>query len=201
MRIFRKLVVAVLVAFLFALLGTFYGLGYHVNSIQELSFQRTSTFWAEDYAAATFECDMTYNPLLCPFYWIAGNGHVNGNFSIIYQPEYARHQDLESHDTWSTPFYGTNPSSRYFEYVMAISYWGILPNLITLLFLTIMVEIVGRRILYMFIFCGILGFYPLGLIGVLVGMMIGCFAWFLFSKFLSGFLTRLLDHLFERQKD
>jgi hypothetical protein len=195
-RIGRKLVVAVLVAFLFTLLGVFQGLGYHVNNIQELSFERKWDLWDEAYGVATFECDLTYDPLLCPFYWISGNGHVNGNFTMIYQPEYTTLQDPQTHETGSTPYW-SDRNGRYLDYVMALSYWGTLPNLLTLLFLTVIVEIVGKRILYAIIFCGILGFYALGLTGALVGVMIGCLAWLLFSKFLSGSLARLWDYLFE----
>lgn len=193
--IIRKFIVALLVAFLFTALGLFSGLGYRVNSIEETSFAPTRN----GYANAVFECDMTFNPILYPFYWITRNGQVNGQFSMIYLPDsYVTYRDLQSGDTWGHAVYGV-PWDRYADYVMFLTTWGTLPNLLTILFFTIFIEIVGKRSIYIILLCGILGFYAMSLIGLLVGATTACLVLLLLSKIVPGFLTRLSDYLFERQ--
>lgn len=79
--VFRKVMLAITVAFLLALLGIFNNVGYHVNSIEELPFNLSRKFGSGD---IQFSFDATYNPLLYPFYWLMRRGHVMGNFSMFF---------------------------------------------------------------------------------------------------------------------
>lgn len=82
-RILKVLVVSVVLALFLSLIGFFGGLGYNVNRIEEKSFVRTP----DGFANATFICDLVYNPLLYPFYWLVGNGHPSGTFGMLVIPE------------------------------------------------------------------------------------------------------------------
>jgi hypothetical protein len=169
--IIRKLVVALLFALLFTFLGFFSGPGYHVNQMEEVSFDRD---FGLGFANATFACDVVFNPLVYPFYWFAGGGHIVGNFSMMYVPE--------GYSQGGRAFYGDYASDRYPEYLTYLTTWGTLPNLVVLLFITLAVEVVGRRILYLLILSGILGFYAFVLIGTIVGVLVGYLAVLLASK-------------------
>jgi hypothetical protein len=163
---------AILFALLFLILGLFGGLGYHVYQIAEVSFVRNSQY---GYADATFRCDMICDPLLYPFYWVAGRGRLNGTFSIIYVPE--------AYSPGGRAYYGVEPKERYSEYVIRMLTWATLPNLLFLFFLTVAVEIVGKRSLYAVFLSGVLGFYALEVIGLVMGLAFACLAISLFSKF------------------
>lgn len=170
-RIFRKLIVAVLLAIFLTLLGIFDGVGYHVYSISETSFIRQGI---GGYADATFKCDILYNPILYLFYWNVGRGHINGSFSMIYIP-----------DAYSgnRAFYPPTPRERYPAYVMYLASWGLLPNLVVLFILTAAIEITGKRSLYLIVFGGVIGFYFFELVGVAIGMIIGSIAFAFLLKY------------------
>ena len=170
-KIIRKLVVAVLFALLFTFLSFFSGPGYHVNQMEEVSFDR---YFGLGFANATFQCDIVFNPLVYPFYWFTGSGHFVGNFSMMYVPE--------GYSQGGRAFYGSFPRDRYPEYLTYVTTWGTLPNLVVLLFITLAVEVVGRRILYLFLLSGILGFYAFTLVGTVVGVIAGCLAALLASR-------------------
>jgi len=171
LRIIRKLIVALLFALLFTFFGFFSGPGYHVNQVEEVSFDRT---FGLGFANAAFACDVVFNPLVYPFYWFAGGGHLVGNFSMMYVPE--------GYSPGGRPFYGDYSRDRYPEYLTYLTTWGTLPNLVVLFFITLAVEVVGRRILYLLLLSGIIGFYAFVLVGTIVGVFVGCLAVLLASK-------------------
>jgi len=170
----RKLSVAIVFALFLALLGIFDGIGYRVYSISEISFDRQGLY---GYADAAFKCDMLYDPILYPFYWNVGSGHINGSFSMIYIPDAY---------SGSRAFYPPTPRERYPAYIMHLVSWGSLPNLVVLFILTAAVEIIGKRSLYLIIFGGVIGFYFLQLEGVAIGMIIGSILFMLFLKYQRG---------------
>jgi hypothetical protein len=170
-KIFRKLAVAVLFALLFTFLSFFRGPSYRVNQMQEVAFDR---YFGLGFANATFLCDIVFNPLVYPFYWFAGAGHLVGNFSMMYVPE--------GYSPGGRAFYGSYPEDRYPEYLTYVTTWGTLPNMVVLLLITLAVEVVGRRVSYLLLLSGILGFYVFALIGTVVGIIAGCLAVLLASK-------------------
>lgn len=163
-RVLLMLTFAVVMALFFVLLGTFGGVGYHVHRIQELSFQPNSRF---GYADAEFTFDATYNPILHPFYWLIGRGHVSGNFSMMYLPQYY-HQLRD----FPIPIWGS-PEVRSENYISFMVTGGTFANLAVLLILTVIIEISRRRVLYLLLFSGIIGFSAGGVIGITVGSIIG----------------------------
>lgn len=163
-RIFLKIGIAVLLAFLFAVLGTISGLGYHRNSLVQLYFQIHPNL---GYADATISFSATYDPLLYPFYWIKETGYVNGTYSFQYIPS------SYGPGEFSGGNYGLKPSDRYDDYTIRMITWGFWANLITLLFATVLVEAAKARILYIAMFFGLLGFFVAVLPGMIVGLVIG----------------------------
>jgi hypothetical protein len=163
-RVLRKFAVALLVALLFAVLGVIGGLGYRLNHLQELSFEVHED---EEWANATVSFSATYNPLLYPFYWLTRNGYINGTFSFVYVPM------SDYPGEFGGPVWGMKPQDRYDYYTIEMTTWGFWPNLLTLLFITVLVEVASVRALYVALFSGILGFYVVALSGMLVGLTVG----------------------------
>ena len=197
-RILKVLVVSVVLALFLSLIGFFGGLGYHVNRIEEKSFVRTQ----EGFANATFICDLVYNPLLYPLYWLVGNGHPSGTFGMLVIPEgypvivdpfHPEERGL------GRAFYGPYPRDRYPEYLIAMSSWGTLPNFLILLFIMMAVEIFRARGIYLILLAGILGFYAMALVGAVAGVLVASVILLLLWKFVPDFINQLVDFLFERQ--
>jgi hypothetical protein len=159
-----KMGLAILMALLFAVLGLIGGLGYHVLSLQQLSFYPHDIL---GYADATISFSAIYNPILYPFYWIVRSGSISGNFSLMYLPE-ARVGEFLS------PVWGLKPSDRYDYYTIQMVTWGFWSNLICLLFITVLIEVASARALYLAMLSGILGFYVAEVFGMLTGLVAGC---------------------------
>jgi len=183
-RIIRKLIVAVLFTFLFVLLGLSNGLGYHVNRIEETSF-----VYQADYADVAFSCDVTCNPFLYPYYWATGSGRISGSFSMILIPD--------AYAASGRAFYGGDPAGRYAEYLLYIVTWGTLPNLLALFAVTLVIEILGKRLIYLAFFLGALGFYWFVLEGVLLGVIIGSSLAVLLNFWRDNPLTRFWDSIWK----
>jgi len=150
---------------LFLLLGLFGGLGYHVSSVKEVSFV-PNNFGL--YADAVFQCDITFNPVLYPFYWVVGAGHLEGNFSMVFIPEGLMPGE------YGGPVWG-RPATRADIYVTRVITWGTIGNAVLLLVLAIFIEVIGKRVLFLAIFTGTLGFRFGGLAGALGGLCMGAF--------------------------
>jgi len=163
-RIARKIVFAGLAAMLFLLLGLFSGLGYRLYSLKELGFVPHSR---SGYADARFKCDILYSPILYPVYWIVGRGHTNGTFSVLYFPEgYTAGEH-------AAPIFGLGEKDRRDAYLINMLTWGLSLNLFVLFSLTLAIEIVGQRGLYLVVFGGVIGFMISEILGVFVGMVVG----------------------------
>lgn len=160
----RRLVLPVLFAFMFTLLGLFSGLGYHLNYIDELSFVKHNQL---GYADAVFACDIIYDPIVFPLYWVIGKGHMNGTYQMMYVPEsYAPGE-------FGGPIWGLKKEDRYDAYVLYMLTWGTVLNLLFLLGVTITVEIVGQRSLYLVLLFGMFGFSVFQILGVFLGIVVG----------------------------
>lgn len=188
-RILRKVIVAFSFSLLFTLLGLFNGIGYQILSIKELSFAPNPVGFAE----VVFYCDIIYNPVLFPYYWLVGAGHRYGNFSMILFPE------AYSPGEFGGPVFGMKPQDRMDIYVMRMVMWGTLANFLLLLYITILIEATGKRSLYLILFCAIVGFAVTSIIGMIVGLVVGillvAYIWFKMSA--DNFLVRYWNSLWE----
>lgn len=188
-KIFRKLLVAISITLLLGLLGLFSRIGYQVRSIEELSFNPTQLGFAE----VVFYCDIIYNPILFPYYWLVGAGHSYGNFSMIFFPE------AFSPGEFGGPIWGMKPQDRYDIYIMRMVMWGAIANISVLFYITVLIEAVGKRSLYLALFCAILGFAIASLVGMIVGLVVGVFLvayiWFKMSS--ENFLVKYWESLWE----
>ncbi|MGB9778483.1 MAG: hypothetical protein ACPLW8_03670 [Candidatus Bathyarchaeales archaeon] len=144
----------------------FHEIGFHVYDIKELYFKPNPQL---GYADAAFSCDILFNPLTHPFYWISPdvNGHIIGNFSTRYVPEgYGGGE-------FSGPRFPLWPKQRYDYYITIFEVWGLYQNMLVLFFIAITIEILKLRIVYIAYFCGILGFAVAQLIGMFIGVIVG----------------------------
>jgi hypothetical protein len=162
--VLRKLGIAIALALVFALIGLNPDVGFRVHSLAQLSFLTHNQL---GYADADVNFSATYNPLLFPFYWVTGNGFVNGTFAIIYYPESVGAGDF------AVPVWGYKPSDRYEQYTIEMTTWGFWPNVIILLLVTVFIEAARARVLYFALFSGILGFYFAELYGMVIGLVVG----------------------------
>jgi hypothetical protein len=163
-RVLTRLAIAVLMGLLFVILGLSEGLGYSVSRLDQVSFVTHDQL---GYADAVIDFSATYDPLLYPFYYIKGAGYVNGTFSLIYIPE------SYGPGEFGGARWGLKPSDRYETYTIQMITWGFLPNLVILLFVSVLIEVAKARALYITMFIGILGFYTASLIGMLIGLIVG----------------------------
>jgi hypothetical protein len=162
--IIRKIVFALAMAGLFIVLGIVTGFGYHVNSIRQLSFVTHSQY---GYADATFYCDITFNPILYPTYWLGGRGHTVGNFTMLYIPESYRPGEFGGAN------WGAGPESHYSTYIMYVVTSEFNFNLIYCFLVPFLVEIAGSREVYIALLSGVVGFAVATVIGLFVGLLIG----------------------------
>jgi|GEM_PF-6716314 hypothetical protein len=169
---FKKLIFAVAMTFLFLLLGLFGNIGY-------------SSDWSNKTVTSNkeyrnVELSITYNPILYPFYWITGNGHI----SLTVNPSRNAPQSSSephlfdphliekgSQNVVVTPFRSFAEICE--EIVIAMLIWGIYGNLFVLLTITIAIEILRLRVLYIILFSGIIGFFIAEIIGTIISLLIG----------------------------
>ncbi|MBS7632902.1 hypothetical protein KEJ15_04680 [Candidatus Bathyarchaeota archaeon] len=162
-----RFIVAILLALGLMLLGLFDGIGYHLYFIRETSFIPHSRL---GYADASFSIDLMYNPVLYPLYWLMGSGRINGTYSTIYLPEgYGSGE-------FGGPRWGLWGKERQDAYIIEMLSWGSLLNLLFLAIITVSIEIVGKRCLYLVLGLGIFGFAAFELVGMAVGMVVGSLA-------------------------
>lgn len=166
MGVFRRFIFVVAMTLFLLLLGLFSGLGYRVQSMKEVSFVPHNRLL---YADAIFQCDVTFNPVLFPFYWIMGAGHLEGNFSTVIVPEGLLPVEQ------IVPVWGMQ-ASRIDSYITRIVTWGIFANAIVLFVIALFIEVIGKRVLYSAIFLCMIGFAFAGLIGAATGLFVGAFA-------------------------
>lgn len=186
----RRLAIAMAMAFLLAFLGLFDNLGYNVRYIEEKSWV---PHFDLNFGEAVVYCDMIFNPVLFPLYWLAGSGHISGNFSMIYVAE------AYGPGEYGGPRFGAKPQDRFDFYVMKLVIWGLAANLILLLHLTIIIEAVGKRSLYLVVFFCTAGFAFADIIGALIGIFVGAFAvyYILFKMSPENFMWRFWESLWE----
>lgn len=184
----RRLILPILFAFMFTLFGFFDGVGYHLNHIDQLSFVTHDQL---GYADATFACDMIYNPIVYPLYWVMAKGHVNGTFQMKYVPESYYPSEFGG------PIWGMKEEEHYDTYILYMLTWGTLLNLFFLFGVTVTIEIVGYRSLYLVLLFGAFGFYVFQILGVFLGIFVGSMIALLLFKWPDNFIVRFWRSLWE----
>jgi len=175
-KVLRRAGFAILMAFFFAFLGLFGSLGYHVNSANE-SIKPSSN---ADYIDVSMSLDMTFNPLLYPFYWLLGNGHLSENRSgIIALP-----QSAQAFPGYHPPSHIRNPSVPTFAYlttkeerletfILIAATREAVWNFVLLLAVTAVIETVKQRLLYLVLLSGIIGFCFGAITGMIASLIVG----------------------------
>ena len=162
--VLRRVFFAGLMATAFLLLGLFSGLGYRLYMLKEIGFVPHSRY---GYADARFKCDIVYNPVLYPVYWLMGSGRRNGTFAILYFPEgYTAGEH-------AMPIFGLSEKDRRDAYLMNMLAWGIGLNFFALFSIAVAIEITKQRGLYFAVFGAMLGFVAFEMMGVIAGAIIG----------------------------
>lgn len=189
-KIFKKILFAIVFTFFLTVLGILNGVGYQVISLQQISFTIHSNL---GYADAVFYCDIIYNPVLFPFYWFSGAGHLSGNFSMMYVPE------AYMPGEYGPPVWGLRPQDRYDTYITYMLTWGIAANFIFLLFISLLTEALGKRLIYVIFIFGIIGFVVANFPGAIIGLFLGAFtiAYLSFNKSAKSFIENLWISLWE----
>jgi len=81
-----------------------------------------------------------------------------------------------------------------------MAFWGGVENFAILLSMTIMIEILKQRLLYIVLLTGIVGFFFAGIIGTVVGLAIGMvfFLTYRFKLHEKNILARFWSYLWEK---
>jgi len=166
--VLKRIIFALAFTILMLLLGFFANIGYHVISVKELPYPLGFKSYGT-YAVGSFYCDIVYNPILYPYYWFVGAGNRTGNFRMIIFPNYGPGEQ-------AYPIF-PGPDVREGDlYVTAMLVWGMTPNFVLLLFITIFLEIINKRIVYLVLIGGSLGFALASVIGLVVGSLVSASA-------------------------
>lgn len=183
--VLKRIVFALAFTLLMLLLGFFANIGYHVISVKELSYPLGFRSYGT-YAVGRFYCDIVYNPILYPYYWFVGAGHFTGNVSMIISPDYGPGEQAR-------PIF-PGPDVREGDlYVTTMLVWGITANMAFLLFIAVFLEIINKRIVYLVLSSGTLGFAVASVIGLVIGSLISASAIVYLSVFNKSKMVVLRD--------
>lgn len=177
LSISKKLLLASGVTLFLTFLGIIGNFGIQVYSIEEVSFVPYTRL---GFADVVFRCDIIFNPILYPYYWLQGIGRLDSNVSFTYMSEHpdwlfdttsgGPNMETDSnHYPWG---WGLTPQERYQTYVAYLAVLGLYPNVALLFAIALFVEIINRR-LYLPILAGIIGFAFCSISGVLIGLFLG----------------------------
>lgn len=164
-RTVKRLSIAIGVALSLFLLGTFSGVGYRVNSISESIIPSPDRAFADVYVFF----DATYSPVLYPFYWLTGMGHISENFTSSY-PLGIRPQSIPFGFGW------LSQQERYDSYTVYWATRSMYGNLAILLLVAVVIEAVKQRLLYAILFSGVVGFWAGGVLGTFIGLLLSSIA-------------------------
>jgi hypothetical protein len=104
-------------------------------------------------------------------------GHLDGTFERIIVPE-----------AWTAgehpnPIWGVKPQDRLDTYLLYMLTWGLPLNLFVLFCAFVAIEIVAQRGLYLVLFSGMMGFFVLGITGIILGIVAGSVMALILLKF------------------
>lgn len=191
--VLKRVIFALAFTLLMLLLGFFANIGYHVISVKELPYPLGFKSYGT-YAVGSFYCDIVYNPILYPYYWFVGVGHFTGNVSMILFPNYGPGE--QAYPIFPGP--DVRESDLYVTTMLYI--WGITPNMVFLLFIAVFLEIINKRIVYLVLSGGTLGFAVASVIGLVIGSLISASAivyLLVFNKSKMAVLRDFWDSLWE----
>jgi len=201
----KKLVFALFTSMLLAMLGIFKGVGYRVFVIEETTFVPHTRL---GYADVKFYFEGIFNPLLYPYYWIRNYGIINSDFYFLYRAEHPHWLmdtmsgglNMEVDSDWYPWGWELTPEERCETYEIYLLTLGNVANFFVLFIVTLFIEILNMRKLYIAIFAGIVGFAFGNLTGTVAGMVVGLFLFILCFKLpkLNGFLNNLWFQLWEK---
>lgn len=203
-KIAKILGFALIMSIFLGLLGLFEGVGYRISSIREVSFIPHTRL---GYADVIFHCDAVFNPILYPYYWMAGYGNVNASFYFAYATEHPQWlmdtssgvPNMEADSDWYPFGWPPTPEERCETYEMYVLTLGNISNFIVLFTVTLFIEILKMRKLYLAIFGGVVGYALADEIGMIVGMVPGFFVFLLdlISPKFKRFLNNVRNYLWE----
>jgi len=164
--------------FLFALLAVFPSIGYTGT------FEFTSIERFPRYAIVQFRGNATLNPVLYPASWVFRGGRISGNYTMILPPT-AYSGEIPR------PKWGGREDTREKAELTVIG--GELKANLPMIFLVcLIVEVIGRRILYLSILSGVVGFFMAEAVGTFIGLAAGIFIVVYVEKTENGMIIRRL---------
>jgi hypothetical protein len=188
----RRLVIALLVTALFALLAIFPSLGYFAKAstkVVSMEGGALEGLWIVD-----ANCDILYNPFLYPFAWLSGQGHRLTSFTFLSIPTFAGSGE-NSVPVWRHP-------AELDDDAITIRTTDELLSDIPYVFLILLaVGLVVGWDSYLYFIGGIVGFAVGGILGTVVGFFAGAFLIFYIlprlkknedvSKLWNSFLSKM----------
>lgn len=156
----KKIVVALGIALLFALLGIFSGLGYLGEAdVQEVDRDPSGFWWVHA------QCNISYNPFLYSFLWLGGQGYFSGNVVYLSVPTYVGSE-------FKFPLWRSSAELEE-EVILRLVLNNLLVNIPFNFAILVMIELMKIRDLYLCLFGGIVGFPIGGPIGAVAGFFSG----------------------------
>jgi len=178
-EILRRALFTIGFTFLFALSAIFPSIGY-TGTFEFVSIERF-----QQYAIVDFRGNATFNPFLYPASWLFGNGVVSGNYTMVLPPLAYSGREIPS-PKWG----GKEDTMEKAE--LAVIGREMKANLPLIFLICLAIEIVGKRILYLSFFSGVLGFAMAEVVGAFVGFAAGIFAVAYIERTENGAILRRL---------
>jgi len=138
------------------------------------------------FAVVNYNCNASFNPLLYPLSWLIGRGYLSGDFSTIYLP-YWTTQTTPQGEQYNAPVWG-KPEDIENEATMKVILEEFLINLPILPAVFFVIELAGKRSVYLWFLGGTAGFALGSIVGTTAGLLIGTGVGFFFMAFLTTIL-------------
>lgn len=184
----RKIFTALGIAFLFALLSLYPGLGFK-GEARIMSFSVNPQLLYRDVDIA---CNVTYNPLLFIFSWLMGQGQTSYVFTMRQAPKGANQFSI----TWPTW------EETKEEALLIVTLNELFSNLPYNFLVLLLIEIVKIRSFYLSFIGGILGFPIAGWTGSIFGFSVGLILGFILNlKFKNKDIFEISKLIWRKIKD
>ena len=120
------------------------------------------------YAFITYNANATFNPLLYPASWLTGRAVFSGNYTMVHVPSYVGGY---TGDASPSPRWG-KPSEIAESATMNLILNELFVNLPFLPVIFFVIELLNKRVLFLWFLGGVAGFGVAGIIGLLAGIPI-----------------------------
>lgn len=209
----KRLAIPIAFSLFAVLFGLFENVGYCINA-SNVYIDLSNSTRSRGTSVYNIYLDTTFNPILHPFQWLVGQGHVCGNMSsmMLYGASLGNFWGRLYHAPGTTDrsqfpgFQGSgggeyvSPSESVRYCVLTIVAYGLVENAVVIFVGSVLIEALHQRFLYGVLLAGTIGFIIGGVAGVIIGLVAGTAFYTVLKLVSSGKnpVERFLNYILER---